>query len=234
MINYATNDKKTILDFIRRGEIDAVSISSPTFVDEIILHMHERGILESLGDAIKDKRRGNKSIPLSIILTLAIAAKMKLKTALTDVPFAINDAELLSAIGINLYDSFRDFLTQGIYEEGVTRNIINKYEAKDFIQFYNTYIKDFILGKHVDQPTIHILDCTKVTVNLDNDKYEKSEVVKIDGKPFRGYKLASLRGLLDTSGIIEEVEIGSIKTHDLKLSKHHFKITSSKTRGYTY
>lgn len=42
--------------------------------------------------------------------------------------------------------------------------------------------------------------------------------MKIDGEAFRGYKLASLRGLLDTAGIIEEIQIGSIKTHDLNLS----------------
>lgn len=33
------------------------------------------------------------------------------------------------------------------------------------------------------QPCVHILDCAKVLVNLDNDNYENSSVVKIDGKP---------------------------------------------------
>ena len=32
------------------------------------------------------------------------------------------------------------------------------------------------------QPYIHILDCTKVLVNLDNENYGNSSVVKIDGK----------------------------------------------------
>lgn len=68
MINYATNNKKTVLDFIKKREIDVVSIACPTIVDEILLQMHERGILESLEDAIKDKRQGNKSIPLSTVL----------------------------------------------------------------------------------------------------------------------------------------------------------------------
>lgn len=92
MTTLAINNKKKILQYIRNGEIDAVSISFPTIVDDILLQMNEKGILK----AIEDKRRKNKTILISTILALAIAAKMKLKTALTDMPFAINDAELLS------------------------------------------------------------------------------------------------------------------------------------------
>ncbi|MEJ8555174.1 transposase [Tepidibacter sp. Z1-5] len=229
MMTLAINDKQKVLQAIQSGTIDAASISFPTIIDDILLYMNERGILKDLEGSIEDKRTTNKSIPLSTILSLAIAAKMKLKTALTDVPFAISDAQLLSALGVNIYDQDRDILTQGIYEEGVTRNLINKYTAKEFINFYNQYLNESILAKHIDAPTIHIFDCTKIQVNIKNNKYEKSEVVKIDGEAVRGYKLASLRGLLDVSGIIEEIEFGSIKTHDLELSRNlllntpHFK-----------
>ncbi|MTI66554.1 MAG: transposase [Firmicutes bacterium] len=43
--------------------------------------------------------------------------------------------------------------------------------------------------------------------------------MKDNGEAIRGYKLASLRGLLDDSGIIEEIEFGPINIHDLELSK---------------
>lgn len=62
------------------------------------------------------------------------------------------------------------------------------------------------------QPSIHILDCTKIFVNLKNDHYEESTVVKIDGKTMRGYKLEVLRGILDDFGITEEVVFGTLKT----------------------
>lgn len=66
------------------------------------------------------------------------------------------------------------------------------------------------------QPCIHILDCTKILVNLKNDNYEESSVVKIDGKTMCGYKLGVLRGVLDDSGIAEETVFGTLKTHDME------------------
>lgn len=48
-------------------------------------------------------------------------------------------------------------------------------------------------------PQIHILDCTKLIVNLNNSNYENSKVIKIEGESMRGYKLATLRGLMDDS-----------------------------------
>ncbi|MTK13701.1 MAG: transposase [Clostridiaceae bacterium] len=68
-------------------------------------------------------------------------------------------------------------------------------------------------------PSIHILDCTKIKVNLDNDNYENSKVIKDDGESIRGYKLGTLRGLMDDSGIVEEIVLDSIKPHDLELCR---------------
>ncbi|MHB1684590.1 MAG: hypothetical protein ACYCYO_17485 [Bacilli bacterium] len=47
-------------------------------IEDIILYMREQGLLT-----------------LPLLLTLAIAAKMKLKTYLTDIPFALTDAQTL-------------------------------------------------------------------------------------------------------------------------------------------
>ena len=46
--------------------------------------------------------------------------------------------------------------------------------------------------------------------NLDNENYENSSVVKIEGKNIRGYKLGFLRNVLDDSRIAEEVVFGFI------------------------
>ena len=75
------------------------------------------------------------------------------------------------------------------------------------------------------QPCIHILDCTKVLVNLDNGNYENSSVVKIDGETMRGYKLGVLRGVLDDSGIVEEAVFGTLKTHDMEQCREMLKNT---------
>ncbi len=90
----------------------------------------------------------------------------------------------------------------------------------------NTYVQDYLCPKLDVQPCIHILDCTKVLVNLDNDNYENSSVVKIDGETMRGYKLGVLRGVLDDSGIAEEIVFGTLKTHDMEQCRQMLRTTS--------
>ena len=53
-----------------------------------------------------------------------------------------------------------------------------------------------------------------------------STVVKINGETIRGYKLGVLRGIVDDSGIIEEVVLGTIKTHDMELCREMLQQTA--------
>lgn len=58
--------------------------------------------------ALPDKRRDNRRIPFDILLCLAAAARLKRKTSLTDVPFAVTEAKLLAELGCSLWDNDRD------------------------------------------------------------------------------------------------------------------------------
>jgi len=63
---------------------------------------------------------------------------------------------------------------------------------------------------------IHIVDTTHVEVPLETGTYECSGVVKNDdGSRSRGYKLATLRTLLDHAGLITQVGLCPIQVHDL-------------------
>jgi hypothetical protein len=65
---------------------------------------------------------------------------------------------------------------------------------------------------------IHILDTTPIEVALESGNYECSGVVADEqGQLKRGYKLATLRTLLDTAGLLTQVAVGQIQTHDCKL-----------------
>lgn len=65
---------------------------------------------------------------------------------------------------------------------------------------------------------LHILDTTQLEVALETANYECSGVVKEEnGELKRGYKLATLRTLLDTAGILTQVGLCQIQTHDSKL-----------------
>src|SRR5262245_56960532 len=67
---------------------------------------------------------------------------------------------------------------------------------------------------------IHILDTTHVEVALETGTYECSGVVKNDdGTYSRGYKLATLRTLLDSAGLLTHVALAAIQVHDLALCR---------------
>ena len=67
---------------------------------------------------------------------------------------------------------------------------------------------------------IHILDTTHVEVPLATGTYECSGVVKNDdGTYARGYKLATLRTLLDRAGLLSQVALSAIQVHDLTLCR---------------
>lgn len=224
MIQICRKDKEKVYNAIRTGKIDAAEISFPNLIDDIFLTMNRRGLTDLLTHALTDKRRDNSHIPFHILLCLAIAAKLKCKTSLTDVPFAVTEAELLAELGWNIWDNERD-VNEGLFSESVMRKLLEKYKSEEWISFYNDYVQKHLMKKLDIQPCVHILDCTKILVNLDNENYENSSVVKIDGETMRGYKLGVLRGVLDDSGIVEEVVFGTLKTHDMEQCREMLKNT---------
>jgi len=67
---------------------------------------------------------------------------------------------------------------------------------------------------------LHILDTTHVEVALETGTYECSGVVKNeDGTLSRGYKLATLRTLLDSAGLLTQVAMSAIQAHDMALCR---------------
>ena len=139
MLQLSKNDKNQVLDAIKAGTIDAADISFPNLIDTIVLKMKKIGLISKLSDSFNDKRKVNKHIPFDIMIALAITAKMKLKTSLTDVSFAVTDSELLSELGWNIWDTDRN-LNEGLFAEGVMRNVVKKFESEELINSYNHYI----------------------------------------------------------------------------------------------
>lgn len=230
MMQICREDKEKVYAAIQKGHIDAADMAFPNLIDSIVLTMKHHGLLAPLAQSITDKRRENRHIPFDILMALAVTAKLKLKTSLTDVPFAVNDAELLSELGWNIWDTDRS-INNGLFSEGVMRKLISKYTSEEWVDFYNHYVQNSLVEKLGIQPCIHILDCTKIPVNLENENYEGATVVKIDGETFRGYKLGVMRGLLDDSGIVEEIVFGTLKTHDMEQCREMLRNTACLKEG---
>ena len=87
MLEIIQESKEQVLEAIRQGRIDGADISQPNFIDGIILKMKEMGVVDELCHVIENRRKPNAVIPLEFIWVLSIAAKMKIHTSLTDIPF---------------------------------------------------------------------------------------------------------------------------------------------------
>ena len=225
MIKICKENKESVLRKIYTGAFDNVASSMSNLVDDIILSMHKNEILACLANKIPDKRAHNTTIPFELVMALSVAAKMKTNTSISDVPYAITDHRVLAELGYTIIDTEKDLKT-GMMTESSLRFLFGKYEAKELFKSYNEVVQEQIMPKLNYKPNIHILDCTELSVNLDNDNYEQSAVTTNKyGDADRGYKLASIRGIVEDTGIIEKIEFGAMNVHDLELSREMLKTT---------
>jgi len=93
-----------------------------------------------------------------------------------------------------------------------------QWVATKLVAWYNTHVGPSLLqyARMGRGRRIPIVDTTHVEVPLETGTYECSGVVKNDdGTRSRGYKLATLRTLLDHAGLITQVGLCPIQVHDL-------------------
>ncbi|MCD7808255.1 MAG: transposase, partial [Erysipelotrichaceae bacterium] len=227
MYSICTQDNAFVQKNFKSIKVKSIVPSVSSLADDIILSMADLRVLKCLDDAFIDKRGANKTIPLDIIMTLSVAAKLKCRTSLIDIPYALQNHNVLAKLGYNIFDnddiSFEN--ENGAMVEGSIRHLIKKYDANEFVDYYNTVMRDYIMRKLNIVTSIHIIDVTKIKVNFDNENYElatKSYDANTETY-YRGYKLSALRGIVDDGGIIEEIRFGTAETHDLHLSEEMLK-----------
>jgi hypothetical protein len=218
MMRLTQANKAAVLEKLKQGRIDGAGMCGENFVETIVKKMLEMGITEGFGQLVRDKRAANARIPMSLLWTLAITAKMKVRTSMSDIPYAIEDGELLAKMGWNLSES-GEGIGSGLMDEGEFRHLFGDYSREDLIGGYNECVQRHILPKADIRSAVHLLDCTKITVKLSNQHYEGSTVVKDEEGAQRGYKLATLRGIVGDGGVIEEIRFGTITEHDIGLSR---------------
>ncbi len=228
MYSMCAKDNDFIVKNFRNIKVNRIVPSVSSLADDIILSMADLRVLKCLDDAFNDKRGANKTIPLDIIMTLSVAAKLKCRTSLTDIPHALQNHNVLAKLGYNIIDNYNaDSLENedGAMVEGSIRHLIKKYKADELVDYYNTVMHDYIMRTLNIVTSIHIIDVTKIKVNFDNENYElttKSYDANTETY-YRGYKLSALRGIVDDGGIIEEIRFGTAETHDLHLSEEMLK-----------
>ena len=232
MIKLCKYNQNNVINKVKNGQLDALALSTSNLIDDIILAMNDSKIFGCLRDNIPDLRAHNTTIPYELIWASSIAAKMKVQTSLTDIPFAISDHKTLAKLGYTVIDTDGN-LKSGLMQESSLRFLLEKYNQQMFVNGYNDTVQKGIMPLLNIIPNIHILDCTDLEVNLKNPNYEQSGLgySKRDKLPTRGYKLATLRGIVEDTGLIEEIRFGSINIHDLKLCENMLKTTPMLKQG---
>ena len=172
MLTICINDKSKIKELAKKKGLSNIVTSNSNLIDDIILNMAHNGIIACLDNGFDDRRKRNSFVPFRLIIALAIAAKMRIHTSLTDIPVAIRDHRVLAELGYNfIFDNNRELFT-----EGTIRYLLSKYTNEDLVCYYNNVLQERIMPLLNIKPNIHILDCTKIAVNLNNDNYEKSYI----------------------------------------------------------
>ena len=233
-IQILKRNPEKVLESLELGKIERMELSVKQITDDFIIYGLRGGLIDKLCSSFPDPRK-ECEITTKQILSASIAGRFQDMYALSQSPYALHSPILLAELGLNVKVLCEG---EGISRRGTqdnapfTGDVIRKLlgnidDPFEMITWYNSIVGNAYLGQVDYEPSLHILDCTELEVNLDNENYEGSGIVsrkrKINGvevkEQKRGYKLGSLRSLLDDGGAITAIAFGPIQVHDLELCK---------------
>ena len=225
-IQILKRNPKKVLERLKQGEVERIELAVDQITDEFMIYGLRGGLIDELSSSFPDPRR-EEEITTKQILSASIAGHFQDMYAISQSPYALHSPTLLAELGLNVKVlsegggiSRRGTKEKAPFNGDSTRKMLNCVEPLELIRWYNRIVGAAYLRQADYKPCIHILDCTKLLVNFYNTKYQGSGVVENDeGELERGYKLGSLRSLLDDGGLITTIAFGAINVHDLTLCK---------------
>jgi len=223
MLKKKNNKKKVIEEINQKNIIDIFNII-PNMCDKVLNYVEkEINIIDLIKKVLIDKRKYKSKIKIELFFLAGISAKLKQQHAISEIPLAITCNRIIDKLDTNVYYDNK----KSILKESNIRAILNLYETNvketndfnnEFIVFFNDFNKLFLETAEVNS-NIHILDCSILDVNYNNENYEGTTTTEKGRKKLRGYKIAALRGITLNGGVIEEISMSSAKDNDFKMSK---------------
>ena len=225
-IEILTQQPKKVLDKLKLGEIDSIEYGVEQITDEFMIYGLRGGLIDELSKSFPDPRE-ECEITAKQILCASIAGHFQDMYAISRSPYALHSPILLAELGLNVKVlaegegiSRRGTQENAPFSGDTIRKMLYSMTPQELLDWYNRYVGRAYLRQAAYAPGLHIMDCTKLLVNPENENYEGSGVVLNDkGELEYGYKLGSLRSLLDDGGIITAIAFGAIQVHDLTLCK---------------
>jgi hypothetical protein len=225
-IQILQQNPKNVLDTLKFGEVDSIEYAVDQITDEFMIYGIRGGLIDELSKSFPDPRK-ECEITARQILCSSIAGHFQDMYAISQSPYALHSPMLLAELGLNVKVlvegdgiSSRGTRENAPFSGDVIRKMLYDMTPQELLDWYNGHAGRAYLRQADYSPCLHILDCTKLVVNYENEHYEGSGVAANDeGEQDRGYKLGSLRSLLDDGGIITAIAFGGIQIHDLTLCK---------------
>jgi len=175
---------KKVLESLKSGSIERMELAVEQITDEFMIYGLRGGLIDELSMSFPDPRK-ECEITVKQILSASIAGHFQDMYAMSQSPYALHSPTLLAELGLNVKVLVEG---EGISRRGtkpfsgdvtdVTRKMLNGMEPHELVDWYNQYAGKAYLGQVNYRPTIHILDCTELVVNLENENYEGSDIVR--------------------------------------------------------
>jgi len=223
-----------VLENFKVGKIERMELAVEQITDEFMIYGLRGGLIDALSKSFPDPRK-ECEITVKQILSASIAGHYQDMYAMSQSPYALHSPTLLAELGLNVRVlcegegiSRRGTNDNAPFSGDVIRKMLDGMTSGELLSWYNRVVGKAYLEQVHYRPTLHILDCTELEVNLENENYEGSGISRrekkkpdgsIEEEIKRGYKLGILRSLLDDGGIITSIAFGPIQTHDLTLCK---------------
>lgn len=206
-------DKKQLEENINE-KIDIVHLVGYTAADYILETTEENyKVIEQISKSFKDLNDYPTTYPYEMFILSGIASRLKGMTSTSSMPFALTNVSSIAKIGYNILKTRID----GTYfSSGAFRDYLLSTNESILQQAFNSFSYE-ILKKNQIEPKIHIIDATKIEVNMYNGNYENAScITDIDKVKRKGYKLTSLYGIYEDQLVNESNIVTTLSEHDVK------------------
>ena len=210
-------DKEKALQLLKDGKIIDLLPYVPQLADEIAVNAEKQHKFRSaFDDSFPNHNAHHDAMPPSVFLTLGTIARLKNFQSMASFPLATTNPFLLECLNFAVRTG-----KEGLFNEKNVRMFSKKYSKDSFVEHTNDFLIRLFNNTTFRNMHNFSYDCSEIPVCLKNDRYENSTVITgKKGEKIRGYKLGILRGQLPHDcGYPCLITFGSLKTHDLILSK---------------
>jgi hypothetical protein len=189
-IQIIKQNPKKVFEKLKLGEIEKMKLAVEQITDEFLIYGLRSGLIDELSKTFPDPRK-ECEITIKQILSASIAGHFQDMYALSQSPYSLHSPILLAELGLNVRVlcqgdgiSRRGTNDNSPFSGDVIRKMLSGMDLIDLINWYNKVVGKAYLRQANYEPSIHILDCTELEVNIKNENYEGSGVVS--GKKKKG------------------------------------------------